>query len=57
MGLFFPWSASSLPVAVVVVAAEAAELAEAEDEVLKGIGIAASPGIVLVLVLLSYKFI
>ena len=51
-----PWPASSLPDAVVV-AAEPAELAEAEDEVLKGIGIAVSPGIVLVLVLLSYKFI
>ena len=43
---FLSWPASSLPDAVVV-AAEPAELAEAEDEdeVLKGIGIPVSPGI------------
>ena len=43
---FLSWPASSLPDAVVV-AAEPAELAEAEEEVLKGIGIPVSPGIVL----------
>ena len=47
MGPFLPCPASSLP-DTVVVAAEPAE-AEAEDEVLKGIVIAVSPGIVLVL--------
>ena len=39
-----PWTASSVP-DTVVVAAEPADEAEAEEEVLKGIGIAVSPGI------------